>query len=152
MNVDPGLRIAEILDGLPAGTLRDFQSLTHPGWYPPGAVLFSAGDACAGVFWASSGQVNVSALDHYAQQVTSHIAEPGEILGLKAALCSEAYGATAWTKEPCEVNFIALNDLSAFLSTHPDAVFRIVERLSDRLHLTIGQFRLISSSHLLKND
>jgi CRP-like cAMP-binding protein len=138
-----GLTVAEVFAGLAPRTLQDFEALGQKGTYPPGATLFDIGETCNGVFWVSSGQVRLSVSDPLGQRVMSHVAQPGELLGLKAALCGELHEATARTEGPSEVNFLSRDSLSGFLSSHPDATFRIVQRLSDRLSVAMDQFRLV---------
>jgi CRP-like cAMP-binding protein len=139
-----GLTVAEIFADLAPRTLEDFEALGQNGKYPPGATLFEIGETCSGVFWVSSGQVRVSVSDSFGQRVMSRVAQPGELLGLKAALCGELHEATARTEGPSEVSFLSRDSLSGFLSSHPDAAFRIVQRLSDRLSVAMDQFRLVS--------
>ena len=141
MNTSSGLTVGEMLEGLPPETLLDFEALGHKGLYTPGATLFVAGEACSGIFWVVSGQVSVSVSDGFSPCAISHIAQAGEILGLKAALCDEPYGTTARTEGPSEVTFVNRADLSHFLHRHPNAAFRVVQQLSDRLGVALDQLR-----------
>jgi CRP/FNR family transcriptional regulator, polysaccharide utilization system transcription regulator len=150
VNTYAGLTMGEVFDGLMPDTLKDFQSLGHSVSHPPGTILFAAGEACTGVFCVSSGEVSVSAYDDYGRCLISHVARPGELLGLKAALCGEAYGITARTESPSEVIFVSRDHLSAFLSSHADAAFRIVQRLSERLGIALDQLRSASTVNLPK--
>lgn len=146
MNAYVALTIDEVFDSLALKTLMDFEALGQKSSYPSGTILFGAGEPCSGIFWVSSGQVSVSVCDGLGQYVMSHIAQPGELLGLKAALCCEAYGATARTESPSDVSFMSRDDFSAFISSHPDAAFRIVQQLSNRLGLALDQLRSASNA------
>ncbi len=147
MTTDAGLIVGEIFERLAPETLRDFEALGHKSWYSPGMILFGADEPCSGVFWVSFGQVSVNVSDSFGRCVMSYVAQPGEILGLKAALCGEACGITAQTEGPCEMVFVSRADLSAFLSSHPDAAFRIVQQLSAQLGLALDQLRSASTSN-----
>jgi CRP-like cAMP-binding protein len=126
------LSLAEICEGLSPATCEEFQLLGKRRAYPRGFTLFRTGESCAGVFWIVSGRVRTST---GGAEGISQLAQPGEILGLKEALCGEAYSLSA------EVSFVSLEDLSAFLAGHPDAAFRIVQRLSGYLGLILEHLR-----------
>jgi CRP-like cAMP-binding protein len=147
MNANIGLTVGEIFGGLAPEALKDFEALGHKSWYPPGTILFGAGEPCSGVFWLSFGQVSVTVSDSFGRCVISHVARPGEILGLKAVLCGEACGTTARTESACEMTFVSRDDLSAFLSSHADAAFRIVQRLSTQVGIALDQLRSVSTSN-----
>lgn len=147
MNANVALTIDEVFEGLAPETLRDFEALGHKSWYPPDAILFGAGEPCSGIFWVSSGRVNVSVSDGSGPYAISHVAQPGELLGLRAALCGEAYAMAARTEGPSEVIFVSRDDLSAFLSSHADAAFRIVQQLSNRLGLALDQLRAAQTAN-----
>jgi CRP-like cAMP-binding protein len=147
MITDTCLTVGEIFEGLRPETLRTFEALGDASWYPPGALVFATGGPRDGIFWVSSGQLSVSELSDDDRWVASRIAGSGEILGLEAALSNRAYAARARAEEPSEVMFMGQNRLLAFLSSHPEVAFRIVQRLSDRLHVTMDQFRLIPHSN-----
>lgn len=144
VNTPGSLTMGEIFADLAPETLEDFRALGQKGSYSAGATLFKTGEVCSGVFWIYSGQVRVSVSDTLDQSAVSHIALPGELLGLQSALCGEPHEATARAEGPTEVNFLSRDSLSKFLFSHPDAAFRIVERLSDRLRIAMEQFRFFS--------
>lgn len=150
MNGHFPLTIGDILEGIAPEARGEFEALEQRSSYPPGTVLFRAGQPCWGIFWVNSGRVRVSVFDPFAQCNTSHVARPGELLDLKAALCGEAHSMTARTESPSEVIFMSREHFSAFLCSHGDAAFQIVQRLSHRLALTMGQLRALTASNLLK--
>jgi CRP/FNR family transcriptional regulator, dissimilatory nitrate respiration regulator len=145
MDTDAGLTVDEIFEDLSPETLLDFELLVHMCHHPGGTTLFGKGEPCRGIFWVSSGQVSVSVSAEPGSFAILYIARPGELLGLKEALCAEAYETTAWTEGPCEVNFVNRADFSGFLSRHPDAAFCIVQQLSHRVGLALDQVRSVSS-------
>lgn len=146
MNANIALTIDEVFEGLAPKTLRDFEALGQKSWYPPGEILFAAGEPCSGIFWVASGQMSVTISDGFGPCAISHVAQPGELLGLKAALCGEAYAMTARTEGPSEVIFVSRDQLSAFSCCHADAAFRIVQQLSHRLGYALDQLRSASTA------
>lgn len=145
MNANIALTIGDIFEGLAPGTLRDFEGLGQRRWYPPGTILFDAGQRCSGIFWVASGQVSVFVSDGFNERAISHVAQPGELLGLKAALCGEEHAMTARTEGPSEVVFVSRDHLSVFLCGHADAAFRIVQQLSNRLGLALDELRALTA-------
>jgi CRP-like cAMP-binding protein len=146
MDTYNGLTIGELFEGLPPETLREFRALGHRSFYPPDTTLFAFGEACVGVFWVISGDVRVSIFDLAGRCIMSRVAHAGEILGLRAALCGEAYGITARAEGHSEVGFVNRDDFSRFLSNQPEVTFRIVERLSDRLGFALDLLRSSSTA------
>lgn len=146
MNANIALTIDEVFEGLAPETLGDFEALGQKSWYPPNTILFGAGEPCCGIFWVSSGQVSVTVSDGSGPCAISHLARAGELLGLKATLCGEAYAMTARTESLSEVIFMSRGHLSAFLSCHADAAFHIVQQLSYRLGHALNQLRLASTA------
>ncbi len=138
MKAKVSLSLAEICEGLSPATCEEFQLLGKRRAYPRGFTLFRTGESCAGIFWIVSGRVRTST---GGAENISQLAQPGEILGLKEALCGEAYSLSAETNGPAEVSFVSLEDLSVFLAGHPDAAFRIVQRLSGYLGLILEHLR-----------
>ncbi len=148
MGDNTDLTICEIFEGLSPETLKDFQALGRKEKYADGKMLFGTGEPCSGVYWVSSGRVDVSVSDDFGRRLQGRVARRGELLGLKAMLCDEAYAATAQSDGPSEVTFVTRSKVSAFLSAHPDATFSIVEQLSHRLGIAFDQLRLLSDLNL----
>lgn len=144
------LTVGEILEGLTPETLIEFKALEQRSSYPPDTLLFGVGQPCFGFFWVASGRVVVSMPDDFSESTISHVAQTGELLDLKAALCGDIHSMTARTESPSEVVFVSREHLTAFLCGHADAAFQIVQRLSHRLALTMGELRALTATNLLK--
>jgi CRP/FNR family transcriptional regulator, polysaccharide utilization system transcription regulator len=148
VNANIALTVREVFDGLARQTLTDFEALGQKSWYPPGVILFEAGEPCSSILRVYSGQVSLSVSGCLGDAAKLHIAQPGELIGLKAVLCGEAYAATARTEGPCEVIVTSRDEFSAFVLTHADAAFRIVSRLSHHLGIALDQLRCASTIDL----
>jgi CRP-like cAMP-binding protein len=136
-----GLTVSELFEGLSRDTSQDFEALVRKRSHPGGTILFGKGEPCRGIFWVLSGLLSVSDLG---PSIMSCMARPGELLGLREALCAEAYGTTARTRGPCEVNFVSRADFLKFFSSHSDAAFRIVQQLSEHTGIVLNQLRSAS--------
>ena len=92
---------------------------------PAGATLFVEGQACRGIYILCKGRVKISATSSDGQTLIFKIAQPGEVLGLNAAVSGTVHQTTAETGQPCQLNFVKRDDFSKFLrSTAKPACMR----------------------------
>jgi CRP/FNR family transcriptional regulator, cyclic AMP receptor protein len=132
---------------LPSEALRALDSLKFTTLYPKGALLFVEGQPSRGVYVLCSGRVKLSATSSDARVIITRIVEPGEILGLCAALSSEAYEVTAETLEPCQINFVRGEDFLRFIYEHGEAGLRIARQLVRNYQAALEQVRMLALSH-----
>jgi len=129
----------ELLRGLPVETLVAFEKLQHKSSYPEGYVLFNQNQAPDGLFLIHAGQAKISVVGHEGQPLAFQTARAGNILGLSATVSGQPYVMSAETLCASEVGFIARDDFTQFLHSHPDFAFRVVELLSHTLDATLEQ-------------
>lgn len=124
------------------------ESITFTTTYPTGAVLFVEGQTPRGVFFLSKGRVKLSVCARDGKTLILRIAEPGEVLGVGAALPNGPYEATAETLEPCEISFVRQSDLQRLMRTYNDFAMRMAEHLSFEYNSTCREIRnlLLSDS------
>ena len=91
--------------------LQSFNSFSHVTPHRGGAILFLEGQTARGAFIVCSGKVKLSTTSKEGKVLVLKIAEPGEIIGLSAAISGESYEITAETVGPCLVNFVARDGL-----------------------------------------
>jgi CRP/FNR family transcriptional regulator len=91
--------------------LKAFAAFSHLTTYPGGAILFVAGQMPRGAFVVCSGKVKLSTTSKEGKVLVLKVAEPGDIMGLSAAISGEAYEITAETVGPCLVNFVERDGL-----------------------------------------
>lgn len=96
---------------LSADLLKSFATFSHLTTYPGGAILFVAGQMPRGAFIVCSGKVKLSTTSKEGKVLVLKVAEPGDIMGLSAAISGEAYEITAETVGPCLVNFVERDGL-----------------------------------------
>ena len=105
------------------GTRRRFEK---------GALIFLEGDTCTGAFFLKSGRIKLSSDRSSAGRcLTVGIAEPGDAVGLAAAIAGTAYEASAEAIEACDTEFIPRADLMGFFSAVPSCVLQAVRQLSN---------------------
>jgi len=132
---------------LPEDALSALDALKFTTVYPKGALLFVEGQPPRGVYVLCSGRVKLTATSSDAHVIITRIVEPGEILGLCAALSSEPYEVTAETLEPCQINFVRVEEFLRFLSEHGEASLRVARQLGRNYHAALEQVRMLGLSH-----
>src|SRR5512141_1664362 len=101
-----------------AEAIEALESIKFTTVYPRGSILFAEGEAPRGVFILCSGRVKLTASSTEGRTLILKIAEPGEVLGLSAAILGKQYQMSAETLEPSQVNFVKRNDFLSLLQNH----------------------------------
>lgn len=132
---------------LPEPALREFDHLKYATVFPAGAVIFVEGQEARGVYVLCAGRAKLSISSREGKTMILKIAEPGEVLGLSAAVSGKAYELTAVTLEPSQVNFVKRDDFLHFLKQHGDACLRVAEQLSEKYNAACHEVRALGLSH-----
>jgi CRP/FNR family transcriptional regulator, cyclic AMP receptor protein len=128
---------------LPLESLRDFDSLKSLESYPRGTVLFREGQPAQGIFVLCEGRARLSVCGESGKQLTVRIAGPGEALGLSASLAGTPHEMTAELLENAHVATVKRKDLLRFLHEHREACLRVVNLLSQDLHVAYDRVRAL---------
>src|SRR5690349_23289381 len=91
---------------LPHDALLNLQTIKATSVYPKGTLLCLEGQSPRGVYVLCTGRAKLSTTSTEGKSIILRIAEPGEVLGLTAAVSSTPYEATVETMEPSQANFI----------------------------------------------
>jgi CRP/FNR family cyclic AMP-dependent transcriptional regulator len=127
--------------------VQTFGTIKLTTLYPRGAVLFSEGQTPGGVYMLCQGRVKLTIGSAKGKMLILRILEPGELLGLAAAMSNAPHTATAETIEPCQVNFVRREVFLRFLREHHEACFRAVEHLGRNYNAACVQIRRLGLSH-----
>ena len=141
------LRAKRSFCDLPRAALQAFESIKYATAYPPGAVLFVQGQLPRGIFALCKGSVKLAINSASGATVIVKVAEPGEVLGLSAALSGNPYEVTAETVDPCQVNFVRCDDFLRFLKDDVEACFKVAEQLSENYDKACKEVRWLGLSH-----
>lgn len=128
------------------GDLEIFGSMLIPKTYPKGSILFFEGESAAGVYMLCEGKVKLSACSQYGKIIVLEITEPGDILGLSAAVSGVEHETTAEAVETSRVNYIETSDLLRFLRGHPEASLNAARQLSRNYQTAYRQVRSLGLS------
>ena len=127
--------------------LIKLQNIKATSIYPKGALLCLEGQAARGVFVLCTGRAKLSTTSSEGKSIILRIAEPGEVLGLTAAVSGTPYEATVETLEPSQANFISQSDFIRFLQEYPDVGLRVAKQLTHNCKCAYGEIRSLGLSN-----
>jgi CRP/FNR family transcriptional regulator, cyclic AMP receptor protein len=110
--------------------IEGFEHIKITRAYPKGTILFFEGQPARGVYMLCQGRVKLSACSPDGKIIILEIAEPGDILGLSAALNNLEYETTAEVLEPCQINYVKTSDIMRFLQNSQAASLNAARQLS----------------------
>lgn len=129
---------------IPSGLQAPLDQIAVPKAFSALTVMFRRGDPVVGVYLIRVGTVALS-LPNAAEP--PHLAGPGAVLGIPAAICDRPYSLTAETLEPVEAGFLTREQFVAVVKQHPDLCLALIETLAAALSDTrrqasalLGQF------------
>src|ERR1700756_5413610 len=120
---------------------KEFDAIKYSSAYPGAAMLFLENEHARGVFLLCSGQVKLSVSSSGGKTLILRIANPGDLLGLTAAMSDSTYEASAETLHPCQVAFIRRDDFSRFIGRHPEAYQAVIRQLGSQYTVACEQLR-----------
>jgi len=132
---------------LPQAALQHLSEITSVASYPKGETLFVEGQSPRGVFIVCGGRVKLSTSSADGKTLILRVADPGEVLGLAAAVSDKSYHATADVLEPSQVNFIPQKEFLSFLSQRGEAALRVAQQLSENYQTALIEMKMMFLSH-----
>ena len=141
--VDCVLRPDRLFCDLPSTTLEAFDAIKAVSEAPRGTTLFREGHPARGIYVLCEGRARLSVCSESGKRLTLRIANPGEVLGLSAALSSGHYEVTAEVLDNARVAMVRRKDLLHFLREHRDACLQVVNLLSQDLHTAYDRVRSV---------
>ena len=103
-----------------------------------GALLFSEGDACAGLFLVASGKIRIFKLSAEGREQVLAVEEPGSSFAELPVFDGGNYPASASALEDAEVLFISRRDFQNFCREHPDVALKVIAVVGARLRRLVG--------------
>jgi CRP/FNR family transcriptional regulator len=94
-----------------------------------------------------TGRAKLSTTSSEGKSIILRIAEPGEVLGLSAAVSGAPYEATVETLEPSQANFISQTDFVRFLQEYPDVGLRVAKQLTHNCKCAYSEIRSLGLSN-----
>ncbi|MGA3294155.1 MAG: Crp/Fnr family transcriptional regulator [Candidatus Acidiferrales bacterium] len=131
---------------LPGPALQAFSGAQFASSYPAEAVLFVEGQVPRGVYMLCKGRVKLTMNSSDGKTLIVRICEPGEMLGLLAALSGEPYELTAEALQPCQVNFMRREDFLRLLKEHPQTAIAAMQQLANGYRQACQEIRYLGLS------
>jgi CRP/FNR family transcriptional regulator len=131
---------------LPCSALQAFNATKFTSSYPADAVLFVEGQVPRGVYMLCKGRVKLTMSSSDGRTLIVRICEPGEMLGMQAALSGEPYELTAEALQPCQVNFVRRDDFLRLLRDHPEASVAALQQLGKGYRQACQEIRYLGLS------
>ncbi|HKF24296.1 MAG TPA: Crp/Fnr family transcriptional regulator [Candidatus Angelobacter sp.] len=132
---------------LPREALVRLQSIKATSVYPKGTMLCLEGQAPRGVYVLCTGKAKISTTSSEGKSIILRIAEPGEVLGLTAAISNTPYEATVETLEQTQANFISHPDFVRFLQDHPEVGMKVAKQLTHNCQCAYTEIRSLGLSN-----
>jgi CRP/FNR family cyclic AMP-dependent transcriptional regulator len=132
---------------LPREALIRFQGIKATSVYPKGTLLCLEGQAPRGIYILCTGRAKLSTTSSEGKTIILRVAEPGEVLGLAAAVSSTPYEATIETLESSQANFISQTDFLRFLQEFPEVGIKVAQQLTHNCKCAYNEIRSIGLSN-----
>jgi CRP/FNR family cyclic AMP-dependent transcriptional regulator len=133
--------------GLSEATMSALNEIQHTSAYPEGAVVVMEGQASRGIYIVCQGRVKLMTTNSEGKTLIVKIAQPGEVLGLQAAVTGGPYELTAETLQPSQLAYIGREQFLRFLRAHGDACLRATQHLSRDCDTAYDVIRAIGLCH-----
>lgn len=130
-----------------AEPVEALDSMKFTGAYPKGALLFVEGEQPRGVFVLCRGRAKLTTTSTEGRTLIVKIANPGEILGVSAAILDKPYEVSAETLEASQVSFIRRDDFLRFLSAYTEACMHTAQQLSEKYESAQREIRSLGLAH-----
>ena len=143
LNSKPELAIFGHFSPALRNALESVQCTTY---YPAGAVLFVESQPSRGVFFLCRGRIKLSVSARDGKTLILRVVQPGDAVGVGAAVGGRTYEATAETLEPCEISFVRPSDLLRLMSQYNEFALRMAEYLSAEYNSTCRELRSLMLS------
>ena len=123
--------------------MNEFESLATQFPCEGNAILFAEEDQPGKVLILLKGRVRLSMNSSEGRRLTLGIAEPGDVLGLAAAISGCPYETTAETRFPCQIASLPRQAFLDFLLRYPVAGQNVSRQLSLDYRRACGHLRIL---------
>ena len=126
---------------LKGSAFDDFKSRRITNIYKKRQVIFYEGHRPHGIFVVCQGRIKTYKTDNKGHQLTTRIADQGDILGYRPLLAGEPYAATAEAMTDSCLAYIPEAVFKEFISRHQALSFKMMSHLSRDLRLAEDKAR-----------
>ncbi len=132
------LKNSPLFAALTESELSFLAARTGVSSYAPGELLFSEGQACAGLYIIASGRVRIFKVSPSGREQVLAIEGPGGSIAELPVFDGGSYPASASTVERSELLFLSTNDFRALCLEHPEVSLKLLQVVGGRLRRLVG--------------
>jgi CRP/FNR family transcriptional regulator len=146
MDVGAVWRSGEFYKTLSPAAMSEFESLAAPFRCEEGTVLLSEGEQSSRVLFLLDGRVRLSINSTGGKRLVLGIAEPGDILGVAAAVSGAPSEITAEAQFRCSIASLPRQGFLDFLLRYPIASYSIGRQLGAEYKRACEELRMVGFS------
>lgn len=132
------LRKTQLFASLSETELEALASRVSNRRFERGALLFSEGDPCTGLFLVASGKIRIFKLSSGGREQVLAVEEPGSSFAELPVFDGGNYPASASALEDADILFISRKDFHNFCREHPEVALKVLAVVGSRLRRLIG--------------
>jgi CRP-like cAMP-binding protein len=147
-NISATLRKTQLFAPLDDAELQSIASRAILKSYPAGALLFSEGDACAGLYLIASGRVRIFKSSRTGREQVLSIEGPGASVAELPVFDGGNYPASASAVEDSELIFVSRADFRAACLETPELSLKVLQVVGRRLRRLVAIIEQLSFTTL----
>lgn len=124
----------EFFCNLSVTALSALHSILTPQLFLRGSTIFMEGQPADGVYLLCEGRVKLSTYSAEGRAIILRIAEPGELLGLRAVISAAPYEKTAQASADCRIGLIKAKPFLKFIESNHEAALKALMQVSHKYH------------------
>ena len=132
------LKKVPLLADLESGELEFLASAALARHYDSGAMIFSEGDPCEGLYVVESGMVKIFTLAASGREQVLTLEGPGASIAELPVFDGGNYPASAAAEQPSELLFIRKKDIRSLCLEHPEVALKVLRVVSARLRRLVA--------------
>jgi len=138
--IDPAATLAKvaIFSGLAEAELGFLAQHAVSRHYAPGQLVFSEGEACAGMYVVESGQVRIFKSSANGREQVLNIDGPGSSVAELPVFDGGNYPASVAAVDEATLLFISKQDFQTLCLTHPRVALKVLRVVGSRLRRLVG--------------
>jgi CRP/FNR family transcriptional regulator, cyclic AMP receptor protein len=132
------LRKTPLFANLTDVEMRSLAGRVNNRRFERGALLFSEGDPCTGLFLVASGKIRIFKLSSAGREQVLAVEGPGSSFAELPVFDGGNYPASASALEDAEILFISRKDFQNFCREHPEVALKVLAVVGSRLRRLVG--------------
>lgn len=132
------LRRAQLFAGLTDEEMESLSARAVRKLYQPGEMLFSEGDACAGLYVVAKGHVRIFKTSSGGREQVLGVDGPGSSVAELPVFDGGNYPASVIAVDEAEMIFLSRREFQSFCLEHPKVALKVIAVVGSRLRRLVG--------------